>query len=141
MQNVAPTAATRNPVEDTGPMRPLFGNSGPATGEPPGPRRRTGPDFVAIQRSEEFTELRGRFRRFVFPMSLAFVLWYLVYVLLAAYAHDFMSIKLFGEVNVAIVLGILQFVSTALITAAYLRFARRRIDPDVDKVRQQAGVQ
>ncbi|OXM64417.1 MULTISPECIES: DUF485 domain-containing protein [Amycolatopsis] len=138
MQNVAPTAATR-PGEDTGQMRPLFGN--PSEQPPPAPRRPAGPDFVAIQRSPEFGELRGRFRRFVFPMSLAFVLWYLVYVLLAAYAHDFMSIKVFGEVNVAIVLGILQFVSTALITAAYLRFARRRIDPAVDEVRQQAGVQ
>ncbi|AIJ24963.1 DUF485 domain-containing protein [Amycolatopsis methanolica] len=139
MQNVARTAA-RNPVEDTGQMRPLFGSS-PTTPEPPGPRRRTGPDFVAIQRSEEFSALRSRFRRFVFPMSLAFVLWYLVYVLLAAYAHSFMSIKVFGEVNVGIVLGILQFVSTAAITAAYLRFARRRIDPEVDEVRRQAGVQ
>ncbi|MDQ0380129.1 DUF485 domain-containing protein [Amycolatopsis thermophila] len=138
MQNVAPTAATRNPVEDTGQMRPLFGN--PAE-QPPRPRRPAGPDFVAIQRSEEFTTLRGRFRRFVFPMSLAFVLWYLAYVLLAAYAHGFMSIKLVGEVNVGMVLGILQFVSTAVITALYLRFARRRIDPEVDEVRRQAGVQ
>lgn len=135
MQNVAPTAVTPDPVEDTGQMRPLFGAP---SDRPPRPRR-PGPDFVAIQRSPEFGVLRSRFRRFVFPMSLAFVLWYLVYVLLAAYAHDFMSVKVFGEVNVAIVLGILQFVSTAGITAAYLRFARRRIDPEVDEVRQQAG--
>ncbi|GAB3584490.1 DUF485 domain-containing protein [Amycolatopsis endophytica] len=138
MQNVAPTPATRNPVEDTGEMRPLFGNP---VEQPARPRRPEGPDFVAIQRSEEFSGLRSRFRRFVFPTSLAFVLWYLAYVLLAAYAHDFMSIKLVGEVNVAMLLGILQFVSTALFTAAYLRFARRRIDPEVDQVRRQAGVQ
>jgi len=138
MHNVAPTHAARNPVEDTGQMQPLFG--GPA-GQPARPRPPAGPDYVAIQRSEEFSSLRGRFRRFVFPMSLAFVAWYLVYVLLAAYAHDFMSVKLVGEVNVGMLLGILQFVSTAAITVAYLRFARRRIDPEVDKVRQQAGVQ
>jgi len=138
MQDVAPTGATHNPVEDTGPMRPLFGDP---TEQPPPPRRPVGPDFVTIQRSPEFSGLRSRFRRFVFPMSLAFVVWYLGYVLLAAYAHDFMSIKVFGEVNVAIILGVLQFVSTAAITAAYLRFARRRIDPEVDTVRRQAGGQ
>ncbi|NIH88101.1 DUF485 domain-containing protein [Amycolatopsis granulosa] len=138
MQDVAPTPAAPNPVEDPGELRPLFG--APAE-KAPRPRPPAGPDFVAIQHSPEFTELRGRFRRFVFPMSLAFVLWYLAYVLLAAYAHAFMSTKVFGEVNVAIVLGVLQFVSTAAITAGYLRFARRRIDPGVDKVRRQAGVQ
>ncbi|GAA5163896.1 MULTISPECIES: DUF485 domain-containing protein [Amycolatopsis] len=98
-------------------------------------------DYEAIQRSPEFTTLRGRFRRFAFPMTLLFIAWYLGYVLLAAYAHGFMSTKVYGEINVAIVLGILQFVSTALITIAYLRFAKRRLDPQVEVVRQQAGVQ
>ncbi|WP_376766032.1 DUF485 domain-containing protein [Amycolatopsis pithecellobii] len=109
--------------------------------EPAEPRqRRVDVDYVAIQRSPEFGALRSRFRGFAFPMTCAFIAWYLVYVVLAAYAHDFMSHKLIGEVNVAIVMGVLQFVSTAVITIAYLRFAKRRIDPQVEKVRQQAGV-
>jgi uncharacterized membrane protein (DUF485 family) len=69
-----------------------------------------------------------------------FFLWYMTYVLLAAYAHDFMSIKVFGEVNVGILFGILQFVSTLVITAGYIRFARRHIDPRVAEIRRQAGV-
>jgi uncharacterized membrane protein (DUF485 family) len=100
----------------------------------------TGPDFESIQRSGEFTVLRSRLRRFVFPMSLLFFAWYMTYVLLAAYAHDFMSLKVFGEVNVAIMLGLLQFVSTIVITGAYIRFANRRLDPQAEKIRQQAGV-
>jgi uncharacterized membrane protein (DUF485 family) len=98
-------------------------------------RRNDKPDFVAIHGSEEFGELRRRFRWFVFPMSALFFLWYLTYVLLAAYARGFMSQRLIGAINVGLVLGLLQFVSTLAITAAYLRYARRRIDPQVLLIR------
>lgn len=98
------------------------------------------PDFVAIQNSPEFAALRRRFRRFVFPVSALFFLWYLTYVLLAAYAREFMSHRLVGSVNVGLVLGLLQFVSTIAITVGYLRFARTRIDPQVAAIRADAGV-
>lgn len=97
------------------------------------------PNFVAIRDSAEFTALRKRFRQFVFPMSALFFLWYLTYVLLAAYARDFMSYRLVGSVNVGLVLGLLQFVSTIAITGAYLRFARRHIDPQVAAIRRRVG--
>ncbi|TCP47916.1 uncharacterized membrane protein (DUF485 family) [Tamaricihabitans halophyticus] len=97
------------------------------------------PDFLQIQQSSEFRELRGRLRRFVFPLTLAFFAWYLTYVLLAAYAHDFMSIKILGEINIGIVLGILQFFSTIAITTWYVRFAKKRLDPQVELIRKQAG--
>jgi uncharacterized membrane protein (DUF485 family) len=97
------------------------------------------PDFVAIRDSAEFTALRRRFRQFVFPMSALFFLWYLTYVLLAAYARDFMSHRLVGSVNVGLVLGLLQFASTIAITGGYLRYARRHIDPQVAAIRRRAG--
>jgi uncharacterized membrane protein (DUF485 family) len=90
-----------------------------------------GPDFVRIQRSPEFTELRSRLRRFVFPVTLLFFVWYLGYVVLAAYATDFMGHRLFGSVNVGLVLGVSQFVTTVVITLWYRGYARRRIDPVV----------
>ena len=98
------------------------------------------PDFAEIQRSDEFQLLRTRLRRFVFPISALFLGWYLCYVLLAAYARSFMSIQLFGEINVGMVLGFLQFVSTCAITVWYVRFASRRIDPVAEHIRSQAGV-
>lgn len=137
MQNVVPSPTTRTSAEDTGQMPALF----EAGEEAPRPRRRgVNVDYLAVQRSPEFATLRSRFRGFAFPMTLLFIVWYLAYVLLAAYAHDFMSKKVWGEVNVAIVMGVLQFVSTAVITIAYLRFAKRRLDPQVETVHQQAGV-
>lgn len=98
------------------------------------------PDFAAIQNSPEFAALRRRFRRFVFPMSALFFVWYLTYVVLAAYAREFMSHQVVGSVNVGLVLGLLQFVSTVAITAGYVRFARNRIDPRVAAIRAAAGV-
>ncbi|HEX6353590.1 DUF485 domain-containing protein [Actinophytocola sp.] len=98
------------------------------------------PDFAAIHDSPEFTALRGRFRRFAFPTATLFLLWYLTYVLLAAFARDFMSHRLFGMVTTGLVLGLLQFVSTAAITVAYVRYARRRLDPVAAELRAVAGV-
>lgn len=110
---------------------------GPDTrGAPTGPGA---PDFVAIQESDDFAELRYRFRRFVFPVSALFFLWYLTYVLLAAFARDLMGHRLVGSVNVGLVLGLLQFVSTLVITFCYLRYARTRLDPVAAAIRAEAG--
>jgi uncharacterized membrane protein (DUF485 family) len=92
-------------------------------------------DWQEVQSGPEFVELRRRLRRFVFPMTAAFLAWYLLYVLLATYARGFMSEKLFGNINVGLVLGLLQFVSTFVITAWYVRYANRRLDPLAAKIR------
>lgn len=86
--------------------------------------------------SQEFHELRSRLARFVIPISVGFLIWYLVYVLLATYAHDFMSIKLWGNINVALVIGLAQFVTTFGITWAYVRFANTKVDPIATELRQ-----
>ncbi|MEJ3405913.1 DUF485 domain-containing protein [Rathayibacter sp. YIM 133350] len=86
-------------------------------------------DFPAIQRSPEFQQLRSRHRRFVFPVVAVCLLWYLAYVLLAGYAHDFMSTPVFGSINVGILLGLAQVVTTFAVTMWYVSFANRRLDP------------
>ncbi|WP_328392229.1 DUF485 domain-containing protein [Nocardia sp. NBC_00416] len=95
------------------------------------------PDFVAVQTSPEFQELRTRLRRFIFPMAALFLLWYLGYVLLGAYAHDFMATEVFGEINIGLLLGLGQFVSTFLITGLYVRFANRELDPRAAALRAE----
>jgi uncharacterized membrane protein (DUF485 family) len=88
-----------------------------------------------VQASPEFAELRSRLRRFVFPMSAAFMLWYLGYVLLASYAPQIMAIPVLGYINVGIVVGLLQFVTTFAITGLYVRYADRRLDPLSEAIR------
>ncbi|GAB3545219.1 uncharacterized membrane protein (DUF485 family) [Actinopolyspora lacussalsi] len=87
--------------------------------------------------SADFVALRRRLRGFVFPVAVLFLSWYLLYVLLADYAHGFMSIKLVGNINVGLVLGLLQFVSTFVITGIYVRFANRRLDPVAGRIREE----
>ncbi|SBT53049.1 DUF485 domain-containing protein [Micromonospora narathiwatensis] len=93
--------------------------------------------YLAVQRSDEFAGLRRALRGFVFPMTVAFFLWYALYVILSAYARGFMGTKLFGNINVALVFGLLQFVSTFVIAWLYSRYADRRIDPVADRIRAE----
>ncbi|MEU0092733.1 DUF485 domain-containing protein [Kribbella sp. NPDC006257] len=90
-----------------------------------------------VQLSPDFSELRRRFRRFVFPMTGLFLVWYFLYVLLADYAHGFMSHKIGGNITVALIFGLLQFVSTFAITLTYVRWADRKIDPEAEQLRNQ----
>ncbi|WP_373694841.1 DUF485 domain-containing protein [Kineococcus terrestris] len=115
------------------------GRSGPA-GEPPGG---SGPldgrtPYQEVQDSPEFAALRRRFRRVVFPLTALFLFWYLLYVLLADYAHGFMSTRL-GDSNITIglLLGLSQFVMTFAITTVYVRWANKRFDPAAEELRQR----
>ncbi|MBM7368035.1 DUF485 domain-containing protein [Gordonia hydrophobica] len=94
-------------------------------------------EFLVAQDSPEFTKLRATLRRFVFPMSAFFLLWYAAYVLLGAFAHDFMGTPVWGNINVGLILGLLQFVTTFGITFLYVRFANRELDPRAEEIRQK----
>ena len=94
-------------------------------------------DFEEVQATERFQELRKRHRSFVFPMAVAFLLWYFAYVLLADYAVGFMSTKVWGNVNVGLILGLLQFVSTFAITGWYVSYSNRRLDPIAAEIRNE----
>jgi uncharacterized membrane protein (DUF485 family) len=65
----------------------------------------------------------------VLPATIAFLVWYLLYVVMSNWAHDFMSTQVIGHVNVALVFGILQFVTTFLITWLYARHMTAHVDP------------
>jgi uncharacterized membrane protein (DUF485 family) len=95
--------------------------------------------YEAIQATPEFVELRRRLRGFIFPMTVAFFVWYALYVVLSAYARDFMSTKVVGHINVALIFGLLQFATTFLIAWLYERFSRRRIDPLAEEIRDGQG--
>ena len=104
----------------------------------PDERRLLSPEeYLAAQESPEFKELKRRFRQFAFPMTFAFLAWYLLYVLLSTYAHDFMSTRVFGNVNVGLLLGLAQFVTTFVITHLYVSHANRNTDPIADEMRNR----
>jgi uncharacterized membrane protein (DUF485 family) len=93
--------------------------------------------YQEIQAAPEFQQLKRSLRRFVFPMTVAFLAWYLLYVLMSAYARGFMGHQLLGNINVAYVFGLLQFVSTFVIAWIYARYADKHLDPLADTLRAE----
>ncbi|MFF3505167.1 DUF485 domain-containing protein [Streptomyces sp. NPDC003247] len=94
-------------------------------------------EFVAVQESAEFGELRRSYRSFAFPLTVAFIAWYLLYVLLSNYAGGFMGTKLFGNVNVALLFGVAQFATTFLIAWWYSRHAAAKLDPQAEAIKSR----
>ncbi len=70
-------------------------------------------------------------------MTAIFLIWYATYVLLGAFAHDFMATRVWGAINVGLIIGLGQFLSTFLITGLYVRFANRELDPRAGALRAQ----
>lgn len=85
--------------------------------------------YDEIHASDDFQDLRRRYRGFAIPWTVAFLVWYMLYVICSNWATDFMNTKLVGNINVALVFGLLQFASTFLIAWLYARHANRELDP------------
>lgn len=85
--------------------------------------------YLRIHGSEDFQTLRKRYRSFAYAWTVAFMAWYLLYVVMSSFAVDFMSIRVVGNINIALVFGLLQFASTFLIAWLYSRYAGSRLDP------------
>ena len=112
-----------------------------ATETPPPSNTQTrlpsGEEFAEVQQSPEFAELRHSYRSFAFPLTFAFIAWYLLYVLLSNYAGDFMGTQVVGNINVALVLGLAQFLTTFLIAWWYSRYAAAKLDPKGDAIKSR----
>ncbi len=106
--------------------------SHPTTSPGPSP---TEAEFIEVQASEEFDDLRRTFRGFVFPLFVAFIAWYVLYIVTATFFPDAMAISVFGNINLGMVLGLAQFVTAGLITWAYVKFADTRLDPASERIR------
>jgi uncharacterized membrane protein (DUF485 family) len=96
-------------------------------------RSTTEPDaesrYAEVQQSSEFRGLRAKFRKFVFTLTVLFLAWYFLYVL--------MGTKVAGNITVGLIFGLLQFVSTFAITIIYVRWANRQFDPAAESLREQ----
>lgn len=90
-----------------------------------------------MQESAQFQQLRSTFRNFTFPMSVLFFVWFLAYVLLATYNPALMGKPIFGTINLGVIMGLLQFVTTFLITWIYIKFANKNLEPRAAAIRQE----
>ncbi|MDT6982893.1 DUF485 domain-containing protein [Streptomyces lusitanus] len=84
--------------------------------------------YLEVQRSAAFQEVRRRYRRFVVPGAVAFLVWYVAYVVTATTVPGLMARPVAGAVNVGMLACLGQFLTTFLLTWAYVRHARLRRD-------------
>ncbi len=93
--------------------------------------------YERIAGEADFIELRHRYRRFAFPATVAFMVWYITYIVCNNWARDFMDTQVVGNINVALVFGLLQFVSTFLIAFLYARYSTKNLDPLATKLQDE----
>jgi uncharacterized membrane protein (DUF485 family) len=93
--------------------------------------------YADIAGRDDFTELKRRYFNFAVPATVAFMIWYIAYVVANNWARDFMNMRVIGNINVALVWGLLQFVSTFLIAFLYSRHANKALDPLASKLREE----
>jgi uncharacterized membrane protein (DUF485 family) len=94
-------------------------------------------EYQRIHATDDFKQLQRAYRSFVIPLTIAFMVWYLAYVIASNWAGDFMGTKVVGNINIALVFGLLQFASTFLIAFWYSRFSAKKMDPLADSLRDQ----
>ena len=87
------------------------------------------PVYDRLHATPEFQELKKRHTSFVLPATIAFLAWYLLYVVMSNWATGFMDTQVVGHINVALVFGLLQFATTFLIAWLYERHMRTKVDP------------
>lgn len=91
--------------------------------------------YARLRQSKDFVELQRSYFGFVLPWTIAFMVWYLLYVLACNWAPGFMTTQVVGNINVALIFGLLQFVSTFGIAWLYSSHSNRELDPRAARVR------
>lgn len=93
--------------------------------------------YQRISQSDDFTQLKKNYVGFAVPMTVAFMVWYLLFVVMSNWTPGFMSTQLFGNINVALVFGLLQFATTFGIAYLYSRHAAAKLDPIASRLQAQ----
>jgi uncharacterized membrane protein (DUF485 family) len=98
-------------------------------------------DRQRLLASPEFRRLiAGRWRVSLVLTACLFVLYY-GYILLIALNKTLVSERMSGAVPIGIPLGAAVIVGSWLLTAAYVVWANRHYDPEVQRLRQSARVE
>lgn len=83
--------------------------------------------------------LSSAYRRLRRVGTLTALGYFVLFLLLSAYAPGLMTGKITGGLTFGLLLGLLQLPVTLVAVAAYERSARRRVDPLAEAVRRQAA--
>jgi len=95
--------------------------------------------WEGLEQTPEFRELVRRRMRFVLPATIFFLVYYFLLPLGNGLAPDFMKTKVFGQVNIAYLFALSEFVMAWVLAWLYIRKANTVFDGLAAKVRARAG--
>ncbi len=107
----------------------------PTTGRMPAEEAVTATE--AVGRDPEMVELEQRHRRFVWPVTIFFLIYYLALPILAGTAKDLMGTKVFGDFTFGYLFALSQFLMAFVVAWVYARWAASRIDPLATDLREK----
>ena len=107
----------------------------PTTGRTPAKEAVTATE--AVGRDPEMVELEHRHSRFVWPVTVFFLVYYLSLNVLAGTSPGLMGRKLFGEFTFGYLFALSQFVMAFVVAWVYARWAATRMDPLASELRER----
>ena len=91
----------------------------------------------AVGKDPEMVELERRHRRFVWPTTVFFLVYYMALNVLAGTSPGLMGTKLFGEFTFGYLFALSQFVMAFVVAWVYSRWAATRMDPLAADLREK----
>jgi uncharacterized membrane protein (DUF485 family) len=91
----------------------------------------------AVGKDPEMVELEHRHQRFVWPVTIFFLVYYLSLPILAGVAPDLMGTKVFGQFTVGYLFALSQFLMAFVVAWIYARWAASRMDPLATDLREK----
>ena len=91
----------------------------------------------AVGKDPEMVELEHRHQRFVWPVTVFFLVYYLSLPILAGAAPDLMGTKVFGEFTFGYLFALSEFLMAFVVAWVYSRWAATRMDPLAADVREK----
>ena len=91
----------------------------------------------AVGKDPEMVELERRHQRFVWPITVFFLVYYLALPILAGAAPDLMGTKVFGQFTFGYLFALSQFLMAFVVAWVYARWAASRIDPLATDLREK----
>ena len=95
--------------------------------------------WAGLEETQEFKDLVRARWRFVLPATIFFLVYYFMLPLLNGLATGFMRTNVVGDVNVAYLFALSQFVMAWVLAYLYIRKANTVFDPLAAKLRERAG--
>ena len=95
--------------------------------------------WAVLAASPEFRRLITAKRNFIIPAVVFFLVYYFALPLGNGLAPDLMNTKIIGNINLAYLFALSEFVMAWILAAIYIRRANRVFDPMAEAVRRLAA--